>query len=307
MTAPRPVEPEATVMITRRSTGRTCLFRPDEDRTTQGNFLYALAVRAEKHKIRLHAFNQCSDHHHVNCTDTEGKHPKFTQDFHRDLATATKKHRRWREEVFSSAAPSVVTLASPAAMIQEIAYTIAQGALNGAVRYSKDWPGAFSRLEDLGRLVMRVQRPKNWFSKNDRKWPPFVTLRLTLPDQLVEFCGGEDQVRAAVRHEVERLERESRAEMEREGRSFMGERRVLRLDYTHRLQSEEPERTLNPTFAAAGDPEVTKAALEKLREFRRAYARALDAWKRGLRDVIFPFGTWWLRVHHGVSCAPAPG
>jgi putative transposase len=43
--------------------------------------------------------------------------------------------------------------------------------------------------------------------------------------------------------------------------------------------------------------------LEAQREFRRAYFTALELWRRGARDVLFPAGTWWLRVFHGVAVA----
>jgi hypothetical protein len=45
-------------------------------------------------------------------------------------------------------------------------------------------------------------------------------------------------------------------------------------------------------------------ALQRLAEFGRAYREALAAWRGGVRDVVFPEGTWLMRVLHAVPCAP---
>ena len=47
-------------------------------------------------------------------------------------------------------------------------------------------------------------------------------------------------------------------------------------------------------------------ALSRLVEFLRAYREAWAAFKAGARDVLFPAGTYLLRVVHGARCA-APG
>jgi hypothetical protein len=36
-----------------------------------------------------------------------------------------------------------------------------------------------------------------------------------------------------------------------------------------------------------------------LRAFRAAHRAALDAWRKGVRTVAFPLGTWLMRVAHG--------
>jgi hypothetical protein len=47
-------------------------------------------------------------------------------------------------------------------------------------------------------------------------------------------------------------------------------------------------------------------ALLRLAEFGRAYRDALAAWRGGVREAVFPLGTWQMRVQHAVRCA-APG
>jgi hypothetical protein len=37
-------------------------------------------------------------------------------------------------------------------------------------------------------------------------------------------------------------------------------------------------------------------------EFWDAYKKALELWRSGVRDVVFPAGTYAIRVLHGVMC-----
>ena len=45
---------------------------------------------------------------------------------------------------------------------------------------------------------------------------------------------------------------------------------------------------------------------EEDKVFLREYAEALKKFAAGIRDVIFPAGTYWMRVHFGVECRAPP-
>ncbi len=45
-------------------------------------------------------------------------------------------------------------------------------------------------------------------------------------------------------------------------------------------------------------------AIGRHKEFLYEYRQALKRWKDGDRDVIFPAGTYALRIHAGVKCEP---
>ena len=47
-------------------------------------------------------------------------------------------------------------------------------------------------------------------------------------------------------------------------------------------------------------------ALEKIKQFLLEYADALRKFASGVRDVIFPAGTYWMRLHCGVRCHVPP-
>jgi hypothetical protein len=68
----------------------------------------------------------------------------------------------------------------------------------------------------------------------------------------------------------------------------------------------EPRFGCNPTFAVGrGQGDARRDAIAALRAFRAAYRAALDGWKAGLRDVVFPAGTWLMRVLHGAATTNA--
>jgi hypothetical protein len=66
----------------------------------------------------------------------------------------------------------------------------------------------------------------------------------------------------------------------------------------------EPRRQLRPRIACR-NPALRREALCRLRAFLVDYRDALDGLRKGLTAVIFPRGTYWLRVNLHVCCAPA--
>jgi putative transposase len=83
----------------------------------------------------------------------------------------------------------------------------------------------------------------------------------------------------------------------RAGRAFLGRKAVLAASFARRAASYEEKRGIIPTFAAR-----LGFVREHLRRaeihFRARYRAALERWRAGQRDSVFPFGTWWMRVVH---------
>ena len=57
---------------------------------------------------------------------------------------------------------------------------------------------------------------------------------------------------------------------------------------------------------AGGSKWARIEALERLRTFIAGYREAWLQWRAGDRGVVFPCGTYGLRVYAGVCCAQAP-
>jgi len=84
-------------------------------------------------------------------------------------------------------------------------------------------------------------------------------------------------------------------------------RRILRTPHTARARSYEVFGATNPRFRAAGDREAARQRVRENRAFDAEYDVALARWTAGnRRHAVFPYGTWWMRVHHGARCRPPP-
>jgi len=269
-------------------------------------FWYCLAVAAQKYGIRVHVAVLMSTHFHYVVTDVFGNLPDFRREFHRMLALCTKAFRGWPEEVLNKAPTGELVAETPEALAHEMAYAIANPSEAGAVRYSKDWPGAKTLVSDIGSRVVRVERPDFYLDQTNEQWPEVATLPLEMPEELIEEYGSVEAARAVIASEVQRLEHEARATLAAEGRKFMGARRVLRTPHTHRASSREEFGARNPSFAAHGDVEAARRAVLARRVFNQEYDEALAKWTAGDRSAVFPAGTWWMRVHHGARCRPPP-
>jgi len=66
----------------------------------------------------------------------------------------------------------------------------------------------------------------------------------------------------------------------------------------------EPRRALSARVACRNKWKRIES-LQRLKDFELACREALDAWRTGVRDVLFPPGTYLLRLTHGARCAPA--
>ena len=140
-----------------------------------------------------------------------------------------------------------------------------------------------------------------FFRADNTKWPDTVELTLTLPPAL-ERAYPAEAVRQAVKDELERQEREARAELKARGWRILGATRVRRLSPYRRATSFELLRDRNPTFAVGrGQRKVFDQAVAELWAFRCAYRQALEQWRAGLRSVVFPQGTWAMCHVHGVT------
>jgi hypothetical protein len=114
-----------------------------------------------------------------------------------------------------------------------------------------------------------------------------------------------EQLQRRVAAELEQRERKAHAEIKIKGWRVLGAERVQRLSPYERSTSWEPIRERNPHFAVGrGQRKAFLKAAKLLRIFRTAYREALQQWRKGVRDVMFPAGTWLMRVLHDVRVVP---
>jgi hypothetical protein len=287
--------------VTRRTTRRTFLLRPDEDRKLQNIYWYATAVIAGEMGIELHAVQMLSTHVHEVLTDPRGELPRFLQQRNRLFANAIKVHRGWPEEVFARAPTNYVALYGAAAIEKEVGYTLANCVEAGLVCRPEDWPGVTITRDGLGRALIRVPRPAAYFDPTNPRWPPEVVLRITLPEVLVKTYGSRTDARNALRRAVDIAVSTARAAATEAGRLVGAVRDLLRIPFHRQATGHEPFRRRFPTFATAGVPEATRQAKQERATFLAKYREALQALRRKEATALFPYGTWRICREFGAT------
>jgi REP element-mobilizing transposase RayT len=295
MTAPRQVVPGASYLVTRRCAHRQFLLRPT--RITTETFLYLLALASARYGIRVHAFCVLSNHYHLIVTDPSANLPAFQQFLDALLARALNASLgRW-ETFWAPDTYSAVRLGSPADIVDKAAYVLANPVAAGLVASGSAWPGAWSSSARIGGEAYVVNRPKHFFDPKGGL-PDEIVLHLTVPPGF----ESAEQFRAELESALEGREAAARAQWHARG-GFLGVFRVLAQKPTARPGPGEPRRALKPRIAGR-DKWKRIEVLERLGEFLRAYRAAWKARRCGAA-VLFPHGTYLLRVLHDVPCAGA--
>jgi putative transposase len=294
MTAPRQILPGITYLVTRRCAHREFLLRPSK--TASDVFLYLLAVAAHRFGVDIHAYCVLSNHFHLVVTDRDARLPAFHQFLDALLARAMNAALGRTEAFWAPNSYSAVALATAEDTVDKIAYVLANPVAAGLVRSGRLWPGPWSAPERIGGEKEKhvVRRPDHFFDPKG-SLPETVTLELVVPPGFDSAAAFRDRLDAAL------AAREEQAVADRRGR-FIGAARVLAQRTTGKPGSAEPLRTLNPRVAAR-DKWKRVEVLGRLVEFLRAYRAAWIARRDGAMDVVFPCGTYLMRVVHGVPCA----
>jgi len=300
MSLPREVIPGRTYLITRRCTQRQFLMRPD--RATNNAFIYCLAVAAERFGIRVLFTMAMSNHHHTGIEDPDGNYPAFLELFHKLFAKCQNALRgRW-ENFWASEQTSVVRLVDADDVIDKMVYALSNPVKDGLVSKVHHWPGAssLSALEHGKNLV--ASRPRHFF-RDEGDMPKRVSLAIARPKA---FEGVTDEAFASrILERLRAIEVDAAARRQRTGQHVLGRHAVLTQKCSDRPSTYEPRRKLDPRVAARNRWRRIEALMRN-REFRVAYSAAREAFIAGVRDIIFPAGTYLLRRLVKTGCAPDP-
>jgi len=293
MSAPRPVLPGTTYLVTRKTAQGQFLLRPAK--LVNQVFLFVLAVAARRYGIRLHLFCVLSNHFHLLLTDPKARLPAFMQLLDGFVARALNALHGREEAFWAPGSYSAVALSAPEDILRKGVYVLANPVAAGLVRKGHLWPGLWSSPQSVGGEPIAVERPRHFFDE-EGSFPEQATLRLQVPPG---FASAED-FRARLCPGLEERE----AELGRKHLSFLGEVKIREQRPTDRPRKRPARGALNPRVAAA-DKWKRIEVLGRLVGFLRAYREAWLKWREGKRSVLFPAGTYQLRVLHGVACAGA--
>lgn len=292
MTAPRRLLRGSTYLISHRTLFGAFLLRPGE--VVNQAFAYILALAAQRYGIQLHAYCVLSNHFHLVVTDPDARLPAFQQ-FLDGLVARALNASLGRDDAFWSSRPySAVLLGSPEDVVRKAAYALANPVAAGLVPAGHLWPGLWSGIDLIGTTIS-VRRPARFFSAKGGL-PKTVDLTLAVPPGFEFASVFKDQLRA----ELSRQEQAARAD----NASFLGTAKILAQSPFDRPKRPTHGGGINPRIAAR-DKWRRVELLQRLKTFLADYQTALEIWREGKVDPVFPAGTYLMRVAHGVVCAPA--
>jgi putative transposase len=239
-----------------------------------------------------------SNHWHGVVTDPEARLPEFLKIFHKLLARAQNASLgRW-ENLWLSDKTSLVLLVSDSDVLEKMAYTLANPTVAGLVKSPEEWPGVISH-----RFGQRheVGMPDTFFD-DQGELSESVTLEFRRPHVLSSL--SDPQLQARLRDEVAKLVKRAREDMKLRCLPFLGRNAVLQQRFTAVPKTPAPRRNPSPRIAAKSAPARIEA-IRRMVEFVRSYRTAWLEWRSGNRAVVFPLGTYALRIYARVACAQA--
>ena len=296
MTLPREVVPGRNYMITRRCSERRFFLRPDG--TTNNAFIYCLALAANRAKVEVNSSAAMANHHHTAIHDPEGNYPLFTEYFHGLLARCQNAHLGRFENFWSSEPTSVVRLLEPSDILDKMAYAYANPATADLVDTVQEWPGVTTFEATLTDGKLTATRPAHFF-RDDGDMPETVTLTIHRPRGFEAM--SQEEWAAQLRARVEAKESEARQKRAAKGFTVMGRERILAQSPFDCPKSHAPHLKMSPRLAAKNKWARIEALLRN-RGFQEKYRDAIRRHLDGIADVLFPFGTYWMRKFGKVAC-----
>jgi hypothetical protein len=281
-------------MITRRTTQRQFLLRPDDE--TNNAFVYCMAEAAQRFGIDVILPSVLSNHHHLIVFDRHGNIIDFMQQHHKMFAKCQNALRGRSENLWASEPPCLVELVDREAVLAKLLYAAINPVKDGLVERVRHWPGVNGLSALLNDRPMTAKRPRHFFSK-EGEMPALVELRLVIPPEL----GDADELRRMLRELVEAAEQRYATQRTHEGKRVMGRRAILRQSWNDSPTSDKKSTGIRPRLAARSVWSRVEA-LCRDRAFLCAYREARLDMIAG-RAATFPPGTYWLRRFAGVSVA----
>ena len=320
VTPPRQIEKGQMCFVTARAVNRSYRFVP-----TPAVCLicwFCLAVTSLKYagRVVLHEFLFMSNHYHLVLTDVDGVLPDFMRDLNSLLSRALNALRGTQGTNIEGYDFQVI--ADAGAAIRSIAYLLANPCAANVVERSRHWRGVSSLELEYG-VARETPRPSVglWSSKVEHasrsasqrsgraayagrcKFPALASLILVRPAILQHL--EDHELRAHIREQVDAVERKHMVARKEERVKVLGWHNVVRKSFTYIPASGEELFASSPTVMAS-DPAERVRFEEQRAAFVQAYYVALERFRAGEREVVFPRGTWLMRRRFNARCALEP-
>ena len=285
-------------MVTRRCAQRQFLLRPSA--LVNQVFLYCMACAVECSGVQVVAFVALSNHWHAIVTDVEGRLPEFMACLNRLVGKCINTSLGRYESLWSSDPYSAVKLETEEDAWDKLLYVLSNPTAAGLVPSLSQWPGAHSDPRGYGGAPIVVRRPEVFF-RADGLMPETAELELTVPAVFGHLSAKQFGTRLA--KSLAARQADLVAGFEAEGQRLLGRKAVLSQSPFDAPVSKPDRMGLNPRVACR-DKWRRIEALGRLKKFLDAYRESWLAFKRGVKDVVFPAGTYWMCRHAGLPAAP---
>lgn len=252
----------------------------------------------ERHHLAYHSLQVLSNHLHLLLTDRRGDQiQSFNRDFFSHMAKSLNCYRGRKEHFWNSDKPSCVIVAPRAAdLIDKSAYIQVNCVESGLVSHAKKWPGVKVLASQLDRFTIPVKRPDFYYSPTG-SLPKEVEVSFTLPKA---WDATPQELRRSIEQECNRREQAVRDRMKEAGKKFKGAKNIRRQSVHSSAQSRESWFELNP-HVACKDTSLRVRFLQWRARRQRRYEERRAALLEGVRDVVFPEGTYAQHFLHGCA------
>jgi putative transposase len=296
---------DSTYLVTRRTEERRRFLNPCL--AVNQMVLYCFAYAAQKYGVDLHSLVAMGNHVHDTVTDVQATLPRFCQWAHTHIARGLNS---WMGRFgcfwdgtrsYNACLLGVKGEVDPLYYAEDALEAMVYGALNpvaaGLVKHARDWPGINSVKWHIGEPI-EVARP-GFFFDPEGALPETVTFAFTKPPGFADL--DDDAFDRLFRERVRDGELELRREMKAAGRSFAGVEKVLQQSRLEGPKTVAPRFEIEPQVAS-NDEGRRVSMLMLIAAFRYAYAYAREAWISGDEEVVFPAGTYKLRIETPARC-----
>lgn len=300
----RQIERGDTRSATRRVRDRK--FRLAPSREVNEAIGYFVAVLSERYGVKLTALDFLSNHYHDVNVDENANLPAYHRDLHHFL---TKQLNAMFDDcgpMWDSEQTNHVKPVTADDTLGRIAYTMANPVHHALVKFAKNWPGLRMCWPCRPRTF---KRPKGFLDEDARRpdgslvWPEKATLTMHRPKGFDHLSDNELAI--VIKDAIHAAEEKARAEVIASDGTFVGRRNIRRMSRHASPTTEATRSDITPRFACR-DEALLREAVEKERAFLEEHADSMTAWRAGDRSVVFPVGTYKMRVVHNVRVASGP-
>ncbi len=324
VTPARFIKPGMRFYVTVRTVNRS--FRMVPKRKVRDAIRYCLARTLEKFRTEqqlvLHEFAFMSNHYHLLGTLLEACLPDFVRELNSLLSRELNALRGINGKNFEPGY-NLVEIVDGERLVEHAVYTGANPVAAFLVAKARHWRGVSSVGMRYGVPVV-VEKPKLglWAGKvahaergtsqrsgrasyaGRSKLPATAELVIDRPNVMLHL--SDDELRDLIEQRLAAREAQLAEERRRRGIRVLGRKQA---ESVHYLALPKTEEMFARTPSVSASTAAERCELLRARAaFLRAYARARDAFQSGVRDAVFPYGTWLMRCcRFGVECQSPPG